>query len=495
MEEWMKAWIAVVMTSAAIALTVTSAGAQTRMTMQCHQPPPPGSECVDGRFFVHGTETFVLGVYDSGFSSPPSDGWESALFNGSGDVRYYRSLKSIPINAYLNYYQGMDSLDELGALLGALGNHKVMWFQTANCSGNGSYTRYSPGFMVDRDGGYFAQQLAAHSQMAGYYIMDECGDSSYGTDLVPETQYHQSVLKSAAFDPAAINLAVPVARGYRDPKFWTAPPNGDPRAASAPTADLFGTDPYPLYGAEPRTGYPHFEVADYIARLRDDVSADKPIIGVLQFFSFGKGGRLPTKAEMRMHAYAAIVEGAQGLFWWDIGENGIRNRTIKPAQITTAMQNLKDLTTELSTLQTALLTPATPEALVDITPNYGSPRDWRIAALRNDIPLISNYADKQWYQAELSALTATVPDESLSPMLHQVAPQRSYIRTRVAVVDGAGYVIAYNYGNAAIKGVTFTWQAMPKSVEVFAENRWLTPAGATFTDNFAPYEAHVYIVR
>ena len=89
-----------------------------------------------------------------------------------------------------------------------------------------------------------------------------------------------------------MNFAVPVARGYRDPLYWVSPPHGDPRASSAPTADLFGTDPYPMYGSEPRTGYPHFEVADYIARLRDDVTRTKPVVGVLQFFKFGKAGRL-----------------------------------------------------------------------------------------------------------------------------------------------------------------------------------------------------------
>ena len=56
-------------------------------------------------------------------------------------------------------------------------------------------------------------------------------------------------------------------------------------------------------------------------------------------------------------------------------------------------------------------------------------------------------------------------------------------------------VIAYNYGPTAVKTVTFTWRSVPTSVDVFAENRAITPLGATFTDDFGPYEAHVYIVR
>lgn len=434
----MRGWITAALVAAGIAAGVTSAHAQARMTFKCHDPAAP---VCGGRFVMNGTETFLLGVYDSGFSPPPAS-WESALFTGTGDIKYYRGLAGIPINAYLNYYQGMNSLEQVQTLLNVLGSHGVMWFQTANCSGDGSYTRYQPGFTVDRDNGYFARQLATHPAMAGYYVMDECGDSSYGINLVPETQYHQSVLKSVNFDPAAINFAVPVARGYRDPRFWTSPPNGDPLASNAPTADLFGTDPYPMYGSEPRVGYPHFEVADYIARLRGDVPSDKPVVGVLQFFKFGKAGRLPTKSEMRMHAYAAIVEGAQGLFWWDIGENGVRASTMKTNQISTAMQNLKDLTNELATLRPALLATPTTGYLLDVSPRFTTARDWRIAALRNAIPLISNYADKQWYQAELNALTSAVPDESLSPMLQQAVPQKSYIRTRVTVVGGVGYVIA-----------------------------------------------------
>jgi hypothetical protein len=509
-EARMRRLIAAAVVVVAMAAVATSAAAQARMTFKCHDAAAP---VCDGRFVMNGNETFLLGVYDSGFakagwSTPPVDGWESALFTGSGrrsDNEYYRGLAGIPINVYLNYWQGLATLGQVQGLLDVLGKYGVMWFQTANCSVNGSYTRYSTGFTVDQDNGYFAQQLAKHPQMAGYYIMDECGDSSYGTNLVPETQYHHGLLKSPSYDPAAVNFAVPIARGYRHPRFWTSPPNGDPKATSAPTADLFGTDPYPMYGPEPKTGYQHFQVPDYIARLRDEVPTNKPIVGVLQFYSFGLGGRLPTRAEMRMHAYSAIVEGAQGLLWWDIGENGVRNRTptsgaaktrtVSEPPTAEAMQDLKELVIELDTLKPALLATPTPGALVDVTPRSATPREWRIAAVRGVLPLMTNIADLQWYQAELTALTAPTPDESLSPMLRQAVPQRSFIRTRVTVVNGTGYVIAYNYGNTAIKDVTFTWRSAPTSVDVVGENRKVTPVGATFTDDFEPYEAHVYIVR
>jgi hypothetical protein len=91
----MRAWVAVAVITVAMAVGVTDGVAQSRMTFRCHDPA--ASVC-DGRFVMNGTETFVLGVYDSGFLSPPADGWESALFTGTGDVRYYRGLVDIPIN-------------------------------------------------------------------------------------------------------------------------------------------------------------------------------------------------------------------------------------------------------------------------------------------------------------------------------------------------------------------------------------------------------------
>lgn len=503
----MRTWVLAVAVALTVAAGATSAEAQSRMTFKC----AGGAPVCNGRFVLNGEENFLLGVYDSGFSragvsAPPVDGWESALFTGRGDIQYYRELGDIPINVYLNYLQGMGTLEQVQGLLDVLGKYGIMWFHTANCSGNGSYKRFVNRFTVDRDNGEFARALARHPQMAGYYIMDECGDSSFGTNLVAETQEHHATLKG--YDPAAVNFAVPIARGYRHPAFWTSPPNGNPQASSAPTADLFGTDPYPMFGPEPATGFPHFEVGDYVARLRNEVPADRPIIGVLQFFASGQGSRMPTRSEMRMHAYAAIVEGAQGLFWWDIGDNGARRpvnaaqskrgaarTSTGAAQITRSMQDLRDLVKELDALKPALLAVPTPGALLDVTPRAATPREWRIDALRTIIPLVSNLADKQWYQAELTALTKPVPDESLSPLLEQAVPQRSYIRTRVTVVNGVGYVIAYNYGPAAIQDATFTWRSAPASVDVVGENRRITPAGATFTDDFGPYEAHVYVIR
>src|SRR5207247_1729199 len=84
----------------------------------------------------------------------------------------------------------------------------------------------------------------------------------------------------------------------------------------------------------------------------------RPVWTVLQFFQFTSDSRLPTPAELRAHAVMAIVEGAQGLFWWDIGANGLRQ--LDATTVSTYMGYLKTLTTELSGLETAWVGGARP---------------------------------------------------------------------------------------------------------------------------------------
>ena len=69
------------------------------------------------------------------------------------------------------------------------------------------------------------------------------------------------------------------------------------------------------------------------------------------------------------------------------------------------------------------------------------------------------FSRKQWYQEELSALQAGDTSKS-GGMLNGAAN----VRTRTKVVDGVGYVFAYNYTNTP-RPVTFTWHTAPTSVE------------------------------
>ena len=69
--------------------------------------------------------------------------------------------------------------------------------------------------------------------------------------------------------------------------------------------------------------YTHFIVADFVSKLRAEANSTRRVWAVLQFFQFTTDSRMPTAEELRAHAVMAIVEVAQGLFWWDIGVNGL----------------------------------------------------------------------------------------------------------------------------------------------------------------------------
>ena len=443
-----------------------------------------------GHFLIHDQPAFLRGVYDTavGPSDDPSV-WERLLFETGGDVRTTRALKNIPLNLYLNYHRGADTAPQINALMDALGKHGMLWLQTTNCFSGTSYT--SLPFSTEVIPG-FIDGIRNHPQMAGYYIMDECADS-----LIPETQQHHAAL--LAVDPLSLTFAVPIAAPDRDPAPWTTPASG------APTASFFGTDPYVLYGSDKGAGYPHFLVADEIARLRDRAPQSDPIMAVLQFFKFGGGGRLPTYDEMRTHAYSAIVEGAQGLFWWELGENGLRQSTTKTADITRMMGYLERLNKELAPLEPALLAPADP-ALVTIAQADSDPIHWRWLAVQRNMELVkrASYAAVVWFDNERIALSRG--DITLSPMLHdpndrsvlKAGVQSHDVRYRASMVGDTGYVIAYNYSNLS-QSVTFDWSGAASSLTRVGDT---TPApalvtagaGKRFSDTFGPYQVRIYVL-
>jgi hypothetical protein len=210
-------------------------------------------------------------------------------------------------------------------------------------------------------------------------------------------------------------------------------------------ADVIATDPYPMWGAEPAAGYEHKKVADWTAQAREVVRESRPVMAVLQFLKATSLGRWPTRQEMRNHAYMAIVEGAKGLWWWSAGNGlgALHNAACVPVEAWCAykvelLDNLKAVVAELADLEPVLLASDAPGALRG-----------------NSSP--------------------------------------SAIRTMAKVVDGKGYVFAYNYTNAPVTA-TLTWNTVPGTVTVHKEGRTLTPSGASFTDTFGPYQAHVYFL-
>ncbi|PYN09258.1 MAG: hypothetical protein DME02_04230 [Candidatus Rokuibacteriota bacterium] len=363
------------------------------------------------RVLVNGQPRFVLGVYDSGmgYSTDPTF-WENTLWSDTGE----RRMNGLKINMYLNYWYGETPTDSIKALMTNLQSHGVTYLQTGNC-----FDKFAAGtnFLINNSDSY-VQDLATQPGTAGFYTIDECLPS-----LIPGafTQYDR--LRRLA--PSTITFMANFGDGNLS--LW--------RDAT----DIVATDPYPMFGAEPAGGYNHKQVADWTANARAVVNDARPIMTVLQFFQFTSLGRWPTLSEMRSHAYMAIVEGAQGLWWWSLGDNALRivcNNTLYPER-TGYMNNLKSVVNEIAALEPVLLA-----------------------------------------------------DDSTGSL---TGNSNTAIKTKVKVVGGKGYVFSYNSTNTN-QNATFTWTTAPGAVTVNAENRTLTASSSSFTDSFGPYAAHVYVI-
>jgi hypothetical protein len=214
-------------------------------------------------------------------------------------------------------------------------------------------------------------------------------------------------------------------------------------AMAAPTADLrrwrdigdmVALDAQPLFGPEPRGGYDHGAVAEAITLSRAAVRDARPVVGVLPFAPLSSLGRWPTLTELRSHAYMAIVEGARGLWWSSVGDRGCAG------DCRAQLQHRDDLTRvidELAALEPVLLAADAADALSDNS--------------------------------------------------------NSKIKAKVKLVNGKGFVLAYNTSGSR-QSATFTWRTTPATISVHGEDRALVVSGRSFTDTFAPFTAHVYVV-
>ena len=361
------------------------------------------------RVLLKGTPRFILGVYDSGMGyATDVASYESKLWSPTGE----RRMNGMKINMYLNYWYGDAPADAMNALMTNLQSHGVTYLQTGNCF---DHWAADPGFQINASDSY-VQTLGAHPGLAGYYTIDECI-----TAMIPGafTQYD----RLRRLDPDSVTFSANF--GTSDLVLWRD------------AADIISSDPYPMFGPEPSGGYNHGQVGAWTNTSRQTVMDSRPIMTVLQFFKFN-GGRMPTLAEMRAHAYMSIVEGAKGLFWWSLGDNALLAVCGNWCDERTGyMNNLKSVVNELADLEPALLADDAPSALS--------------------------------------------------------GNSNSAIKTKVKVLNGKGYVFAYNSTNTS-QNATFTWNTAPGTVTVNAESRTLSASGSSFSDTFAPFAAHVYLI-
>jgi hypothetical protein len=428
----------------------------------------------NGRLTIDGQPRFILGVYDSGggYSSDPA-AWERQIFED-------RNLQGIPINVYLNYWLGAVPADQTRVLLDVLQRHGVYYLQTGNAFEAGGWQR--PGLAAPFSIGSenYVRMFAQHPAALGIYTADEPYDA-----LIAETEAHHRQLK--AWAPNLLTFAALMA-GYpsghptrTDPAMWVN------------AADVLGVDPYPIYGEPTAAGYPVFTVGEYVAKLRAAVPPDRPVWSVTQFFRGTSNSPLPTPEQMRYFAIASIVEGAQGLFFWDIGVGGIRQENA--AVVSEYMNHLRTLVTELAALEPALVSSLVFPSLPLNSTRFPDPVAGRISQLQHNVNADWLYSRKEMYQAEIAALQAGDRSKS-GGMLDWSATVRT--RAMVAPELGRGYVFAYNHKNQRVP-VTLTVPGIEQYHVKVWENR--TPnefydvaGGISWSDTFEPYQAKIYVV-
>lgn len=360
----------------------------------------------NNRFVVRGKPIFWIGVYDSGMGYPPTEAqWETQLSSS-------RRLFELPINLYNNYWYGTISQASAEALMNVLQRKGIFYLQTGNAFAN----TYTPtDFKINTDD-IFLSAISAHPGLAGFYTVDEAAPG-----LAPTMFDQYQRLRS--FKPDGVTFGALL--HPNTVSYWRD------------TIDMLAMDPYPLYGAEPATGYPLNLVSQYTAATREGVMNSRPIVTVLQFFKGTSNSRWPTREELRNMTYMAIAEGANGVIYWSLGARALDSVCSGwCAEKVGHFEDLKAVMNELKGLEPALTSIDRPELL------------------RGN----SNPAE---------------------------------IHTRVKAVNGKSYLFASN-NSASSVSATFTWTDTSGSVTAYGEGRSLPISGAGFSDVFTPYQAHVY---
>jgi hypothetical protein len=93
---------------------------------------------------------------------------------------------------------------------------------------------------------------------------------------------------------------------------------------------------------------------------------------------------------------------------------------------------------------------------------------------------------------ELAALDPVLVADDMPAALTSNS-ERAAIRTKVKVVDGTGYLLAYNATSAPVTAA-FGWSMAATRAIVHAEDRAIAISAGRFSDTFEPYEAHVYVI-
>jgi hypothetical protein len=227
-----------------------------------------------------------------------------------------------------------------------------------------------------------------HPALLAWYLDDEPA-----SEMVPRVDDHQRWVHEE--DPNHPTYLV----------HWKLPAIGE----FAHTADVLGTDPYPVPKRQLRMAYDHTRAT--VA----EVLGVKPVWQVPQAFNWasyrvGEADeyRSPTLAEMRSMAWQCIVGGAKGLLFyswfdlWKMHERGEEDFHERWGDVKTMVGEIEPLT------EFFLSTQEPPEGLAVRAPEAIA---WRAFALDDEVLLATVNLEPQAAEAEFALPGGLTPDE------------------------------------------------------------------------------------
>ena len=358
--------------------------------------------------FLDGNSHFVLGIYDTTQYS-----LREAYY-----VPELAAIAMAPINMIINYYITNAPTQAITAYTDAMKQFGITFLPdvAAFYSGLPNWptgpakefgTQNQDTLISD-----YAAALSSDPNVVGYYVGDEPALTRQ-----PQTFHQYGLIK--ANDPSGFNLAV-----FNHP--LDLPSWKD-------TVDILGVDAYPLAQL---TGNDLAEVADRTRAAYQAAHGSRPVWTVIQFFQLDLESAWPTEQQLHDMSWMAIVEGATGLFYWEYGIRGLAS-VKDPVEHAALYQELIDVTTEIKSLESVLLSP---DALV-ITANSAA---------------------------------GTV-----------------FTKTKVGD-DGTRYLFAYNYTASPVTA-EFTLAQPAASIIDYDTGATSAPdTSTTFSGMFQPYQAHVF---
>jgi hypothetical protein len=300
--------------------------------------------------YLDGRPAFVLGLYNTTGYSLARDAYARGQ-DGWGNAR----IGEAPVNMLINYWLGIAPIPALTAYMDDLHGRGISYLHTANFYYADHPQYRTIPYPAAREGDdalnrWIAASLSGHPGLAGFYTADE-----RPAEMVPKVFRQRQALSQGA--PGTVTFGV-LGDGWEE----QAPLWRD-------ALDVIGLDPYPI--TRPR-GQNHLAMAGEWTRIaRDAVQSARPVWMVIQYFPLTSAGGWPTADELRAMSWMAIVDGAQGLFYWSFGAKGL-GWVKDPAERERRWQDLVRVLGEIKALEPVLLAPDTPVA---------EPSDPRIRAL------------------------------------------------------------------------------------------------------------------